>query len=202
MRSSSCWWLLWLLAACTWSCKSAQPEPVEQAPAVTPAPQAQPVLARSDIPKEWAKGPSPDPVGYPKPGWSKQTLDDTLPLCVFSDAEAREAAQFIEQVKSPKLAANHSLVFGAFAPHCINEACDDLATLQCSVRREGTTLTVTAHYWAYHKEGSSCSEECAEITAACETPPLEPGKYTVRYGNETYSLQVPSRLRAPCLNQH
>ena len=200
MRFDRCRLWVSVLATLVCCCNVSRPELAEQQAAVAPAPQPQPLVQRSDIPVEWTHGPSTDPVGYPKQGWSKQAVHDTLPLCVFSDVDQREAAQFVDQVKAQKLAANHSVVFGAFAPHCINEACDDLATLQCSVRREGQKLTVTARYWAYHKEGSSCTDQCREVTASCETPELEPGTYSVSYGAETYALQIPSRLRAPCLN--
>jgi hypothetical protein len=137
-------------------------------------------------------------VGYPKEGWSKVKLQDTLPLCVFGDVLEREKAKFPDQVKKQELKAGHTVVFGAYGPYCINPACDDMPTLQCAVERQGNTLTVLARYVGYHKDGATCTDGCTEVTAGCWTEKLEAGKYTVQYGDNTFSLQVPSVVRKPC----
>lgn len=203
--------VLGAVASCN---KSAPPEPAAaaQPAALTQQPSEQgastsstpaaptPSQAPAAPPPTAAKrGPSSDFVGYPKPGWSKLKLQDTLPLCVFADATAREQAPFLEQVKKQQLKANQSVVFGAFGPYCINEACDDLPSLQCVVDREGKTLKVRARYIGYHKDGTTCSDDCRQVTAGCETPKLEPGRYKVQYGDETYTLKIPSVMRSPCL---
>jgi hypothetical protein len=173
----------------------AQPAALEQAakpaePAPTPAPEAPP-----------PKGPSSDFIGYPKEGWSKLKLQDTLPLCVFENALERDKAKFVDQAKKQQLKANQPVVFGAFGPYCINPECDDLPTLQCLVDREGSTLKVQARYIGYHKDGASCSDDCKEVIAGCATPSLEPGKYTIQYGDNSYTLKIPSTLRSPCFKK-
>lgn len=90
------------------------------------------------------------------------------------------------------------MTFGTFPPGCVNPACDDMASMQCWVDREGSTLQVHSKYYGYHKEGSSCSEGCLEIVAGCDTPELEAGTYTVQYSKHSYELQIPSSLNKPC----
>ncbi|HET6335894.1 MAG TPA: hypothetical protein VFG30_21860 [Polyangiales bacterium] len=49
-----------------------------------------------------------------------------------------------------------------------------------------------------HKRGTACDTDCSPIVAGCETEALKPGKYTVKYGARSFSLQVPSTVREPC----
>jgi hypothetical protein len=186
-----------LTAAVGCTRKIPEPEPVPAQPAALSASTpGEPAPAPAPEPEK--KGPSEDFVGYPKEGWTKLKLNDTLPLCVFENALAREQAKFVDQVKPQKLKANQSVVFGAFGPYCINPQCDDLPTLQCMVDRKGSTLEVRARYIGYHKDGATCSDDCREVMAGCETPSLEPGKYTVQYGDKSYALKIPSTLRDAC----
>jgi hypothetical protein len=136
----------------------------------------------------------------PEPGWSKLELQDSVPLCVFSDYKERDKALFIEQVKKQTLRANATLTFGVFANGCLNKACDDKSMLQCWIEREGDTLIAHSRFASFHKDGSACTKDCLEVDAACETPALAPGKYTVRYGDKSFKLQIPSVVRSPCFN--
>jgi hypothetical protein len=126
-------------------------------------------------------------------------MRDTLPFCAFSSRAEREKAPLIERVKKQRLKANAPVVFGVFGPGCLNAACDERPTLQCWTEREGNDLIVHTRYSSLHKDGASCTEDCLELDVSCETPALEPGTYTVRHGDETRQLQIPSVLRAPCL---
>ncbi|MFM2415568.1 MAG: hypothetical protein RL385_291, partial [Pseudomonadota bacterium] len=49
------------------------------------------------------------------------------------------------------------------------------------------------------KDDSHCTENCREVIAGCETPPLEAGSYTVKYAAKTYPLSIPSTPKTPCL---
>jgi hypothetical protein len=199
---SSVLFVISLSAAVSCSRKVPEPEPVSAPPAaLTTSEPAQPAASTPPLPAAKPPGPSEDFVGYPKEGWSKLKLQDTLPLCVFSNAQERENAKVVEQAKKQQLKANQSVVFGAFGPYCINPQCDDLPTLQCSVKRDGSTLTVRANYIGYHKDGTTCSEDCGEVIAGCETPSLEPGKYTIQYGDNSYALKIPSTLKSPCFKK-
>jgi hypothetical protein len=148
-----------------------------------------------------APPPDPQPAARPatpRPGWSKVSLHDAVPICVFPGYAERELAPFVEQVQPHKLPAKSSVVFGAFAPWCVNEACDDLPSLQCAAELDGKTITVTTHYWGEHKDGASCTETCRRITAGCQTPELPAGSYSVRYAGSAFELRIPSTPRAPC----
>jgi hypothetical protein len=158
--------------------KSAPTEPAPAAP--TPA------VASSDGP------------GFPKPGWSKVVVEDKGTLCAVATYGEAYRARSIDKMHEQTLRAGSPFVFEAYSPACVNEACDQLPTLQCTVQREAMTLVVHTHYDAYHKDGTSCRDACRPFFASCETPELEAGKYSVRYGAKTYELKIPSSLRSPC----
>jgi hypothetical protein len=135
------------------------------------------------------------------PGSSKRALRDTLPICAFSSVLEREKAPHLANVKKQKLRANSAVVFGVFPPGCLNDACDARPNLQCWIDREGDTIVVNSRFSSIHKDGSSCTTECREVDSSCETEALAPGKYTVRHGDKSYKLQIPSVLRDPCFNR-
>jgi hypothetical protein len=142
----------------------------------------------------------PEPAEqWPRPGWHAVSVENDVPLCVFASHQARAQADFVEQAEKQKLRAGSSVVFGAFAGYCVNEACDDRPSLQCWVEREGKTLVVHSRYWGDRKDGAKCENvTCRPIIAGCETPPLEAGEYTVRHGDVRFQLRIPSELREPC----
>jgi len=195
---------MFLLSASV-SCSRKIPEPAAApAPpaALTADKPAEPQPAPEPEPQPEKKGPSEDFIGYPKEGWTKLKLNEQTPLCVFANELERYDAKFIEQVKKkPDLKAGKPVTFGSYGPHCINKACDDLPSLQCVVKRDGNTLNVIARYIAYHKDGATCTEDCAEVTAGCNTPELEAGKYTVQYGDQQYTLKIPSKPSEPCFKR-
>jgi hypothetical protein len=171
---------------------SAQPaEPPLPPAAAEPPPAPRPITV---------PGVLPDHIGYPKEGWSKVRLEDEVPICMFETDLERQDAGFPEKVKKkPKLKADAPLVFGAFAATCISDGCDDLASLQCWVDREGSTLVVHSRYSGYHKDGSRCGQPCRKVDAGCETPPLEAGTYTVKHGSKTTQLKIPGAVKSACL---
>ncbi|MET0386999.1 MAG: hypothetical protein ABW321_13620 [Polyangiales bacterium] len=195
-----------LVVGGAWSCKGASSEP--EAPAAAPAelsqgtpPAAEPTPA-VDQNLPFPTKPSPDAVGYPKAGWTKIISQDEVPLCVFSSYTEHEKAKLIEQVSPQKLVAKEPAFVGAYAPGCVNEQCDDLPSLQCWVDRgeDEHTLVVHSKYVRYHKDGSTCGDNCRTVTAACPTPALAAGKYTIKHGSQTFSLKIPSQLKDPCFH--
>jgi hypothetical protein len=182
----SCWML-----GCGHCGERAAPPAVDQAPALKQDEPVPPLPEKPDA--------GPQKGRFPQPGWSKVALDSQLPVCVFPGYEEHHRAQFIEQVEKQKLPAKETVVFGVYAGWCVNEACDGLPSLQCSVDREGNTLKLRSRYWGYRKDGSTCEGvPCRPVTAACETPELEPGVYTVQHGERSFELRIPSVLRSPC----
>jgi hypothetical protein len=193
------------LAGCGEGCACSGSEPVAQPGAPTPAPLTQPATEPPPQQPEPPAEPTAEAVPavdrLTKPGWSKVTVDEQVPICVFSNFVAHEEPKFLKDVKKQRLEADSTLVIGAFGPWCVNEGCDDLPSLQCSIERSGDILRVRTHYWGYRKDGSRCGGPCRQVTAGCETPKLEAGTYTIEHGTQTYKLKIPSTLKSPCFGK-
>jgi hypothetical protein len=197
------------LVAASVACRKPEPEPAP--------PPAQPAPLTAEKPVEQPAAPAPAPTSqnpyttepaptfdadhpWLGPGWGKLSLQDTLPICAFAGFNEREAALHIEQVKKQSLKADSTVVFGVYGPGCLNKECDARANLQCWVDLEGDTLHVHTRFSSFHKDGSTCTKDCLEVDAACETPALKAGKYTVQHGEKSYKLQIPSLVRQPCFD--
>ena len=184
-----------LLTACSLfagGCGKRVAEPEGRQTRSSPAPSA--ASAGSAAASAAPAGPAGD-----APPVDKVRIDDDVPLCVFSDYDERERAMLIENVHKVKVRAGSTVVMGAFAPGCINEACYAIPTLQCwidSATPDG--FVVHSHFSADHKRGTVCTKDCRRVTAGCETPVLKAGTYTVKYGKRTFSLRVPSVMKDPC----
>jgi hypothetical protein len=191
-----------LMASAGVGCRNSEPapEPAHTAPALDQPPSAAAPQLKTP-PPEVGTAFGDVPPAFPKPGWSSRRLRDALPLCVFSSQEEREKAPFIQDVHKQVLSANTKVVFGVFGPGCLNEACDARPMLQCWAEQDGHTLIVNSRFFSFHNDGSSCDSDCLEVDSSCDTPVLKPGKYTVRHGDKTYKLQIPSTLNDPCFSR-
>jgi hypothetical protein len=193
---------IFLAVACgLWACRSGEREPTRVKPveqravsAPTPPPQA---VVNAAAPAPAAAPASSDGA----PEWDTVRLEDEVPLCVFANYGERTKAPFLKDVRKQTLTADSRLVFGTFAPGCLNEACDAVPTLQCWVdsEPEPNTLVVHSRLSLKHKRGTACTKDCRPVMAGCETDVLKAGKYTVKYGMRAFSLRVPNVMRAPCL---
>jgi hypothetical protein len=194
-----------LAAACGLSaCNSAARElestrPVERRAVSVPSSPA------AGVPS--AVAPAPPASSDGRATWDKVKLEDDVPLCVFADPDQRDEAHFLKDVRKQTLRAKTKVTFGAFAPGCMSEVCDAIPSLQCWIEDPGKSpegdegphsLVVHSHFSFEHKPGSVCTTNCRSVTAGCDTPVLEAGKYTVKYGHRTFTLRVPSVLRTPC----
>jgi hypothetical protein len=134
--------------------------------------------------------------------WDTVKLEDEAPLCVFADHTERGNALFLQDVREQTLGADSRVVFGTFAPGCLNEACDSAPTHQCWVENEKpSTLIVHSRLIFEHRRGTVCTKDCHPVMAGCETEVLKAGTYTVKYGERTFSLRVPSVMRDPCFKR-
>jgi hypothetical protein len=179
-------------------------EPVAPAPAplAVTEPPPPPAPAPEPVADAAAEPATPAVDRLARPGWSKITLDEQVPICVFPGFVAHDQAKFLKDVKKQTLRADNPIVIGAFGPWCINEACDDLPSLQCFADRSGDTITVRTHFWGYRKDGSRCKGDvCRQVTAGCETPKLEAGTYKIQHGQRSYELKIPGTLRKPCFGK-
>jgi len=136
----------------------------------------------------------------PDPGWSPLSLQDELPICLFSSLEARAQAPYLKDVKPQKLRADSPITFGVYGPGCLNEACDDRPTLQCWVELPGSnTIIVHSRFSSFHKDGAQCTEDCMDLDTACwSLDPLKAGTYTVQHGTKRYKVKLPSKVSDPC----
>lgn len=169
-----------------------------------------PVAAKHAAPSVRTKEPESATVRAPvprveqsyerKPGWGPVSREDELPICVFADAAAQLRATSVEHITKQTLRAKAKLTLGMYPDWCVNEACDQVPSLQCSVERVGASLIVHSKYWGDRRLGSSCEEMvCRPVAASCETPELEAGVYRLVYGSNSLELRLPGRLRNPCL---
>jgi hypothetical protein len=185
---------LLLMAACALgACRRIQ---LEVEPAPPPSPQSAPSSPAPSNPP-----PASEPPAFPKEGWSELRRRDDLPICLFSSIQERIKAPFLQDAKTQKLPADTQLQFGVYPAGCLNQDCDARPMLQCWVKQEGNTLHVSTRFFAFHKEGSSCTQDCMDVDTSCPTPELKPGKYTVQHGDKSYKLQIPSTLKDPCWNR-
>lgn len=128
-------------------------------------------------------------------------MKDETKFCVFANKLERETSMLIDKVKKQTLQADMPVTFGAFGPWCLNKECDALPNLQCWVEVEAdNTLVLSTRFSSFHKEGSTCTKGCLPIDASCDTPALAKGTYTIKHGDKTYKLQIPSTVKQPCLN--
>jgi hypothetical protein len=164
----------------------------------SPPPKASAIpaaLSKSGTPSAEQKPENPFEL---KPGWSKFTMENEIPICVFPSEEERYKAKFIEQVQQMPLPANAPITIGSYAPMCMSTECYDLPLMECWITREGKTLNVHTRFIAHHKDGATCSENCKSVTAGCNTPKLEPGTYTIKHGQKSFQLHIPSTPRKMC----
>jgi hypothetical protein len=193
-----------LLVVSPCACRRAPPEP-EPAP-VSPAAEAIQKAEPSAVPAASASPAAIDQHvedrAYLGPGWSKLSLEDSLPICVFPNTVEREAAQLFPLAKKKKqtLKADSTVTFGVFPPWCLDGACDALPNLQCWTElQDGNTIVVHSRFFSFHKDHATCTHDCMEVDTSCDTPVLPAGKYSVRHGDQMYRLKLPSVMRDPCL---
>ena len=191
-----------LVAACgLWACSSCERERPSAKPAGQDAVSApdSPTPGAVNAAARVAAAASPDGATE----WDKVKLEDEVPLCVFSDHTERGNTLFLQDVREQTLSADSRVVFGTFGIG-VPERGMRLrpATQQCWVdSEEPSTLVVHSRLSFEHKRGTVCTKDCHPVVAGCETDVLKAGTYTVKYGDLTFSLRVPSVLRDPCLKR-
>lgn len=70
----------------------------------------------------------------------------------------------------------------------------------CTVTREGDGLAIAASAIVTRGNQMACTPAyCREVTVVCETGPLDPGVYSVRYGERSLQLTLPHTGAIPCV---
>ena len=195
-------WSLAIFACGLWSCSKEAPEPVLEKPvtevvALADAAASSASSALAEVASATDAGATP--AGPDAEGFSKLSLVDRVPVCLFPSHKEHEKNPVFAKVKKQTLLADSKVVVGAFAPWCVNEKCDDVPTLQCWIDQEGNTLTVNTRYTAKRKKGTHCSEPCRPVAAGCPSEDLPKGSYVLKYGEKTLEFKVPGAVRAPCI---
>ena len=76
--------------------------------------------------------------------------------------------------------------------------CGDNLEMGCTVELDGDELIVESTF-TYEESRQPCDLACQFISSNCQTSdPVPAGSYTIRYGDRTATLEVPSEGEAPC----
>lgn len=137
----------------------------------------------------------------PAPVWTPFARRDDVPICLFARYEDWGAdAQYLRDAKQKvTLKAGAPLYFGAYGPGCADPECVRKVTLQCWADVEGKSITVNTRYSGERQLEHACTDNCQAHTAACETPPLPAGKYTLKHGAQQRTIRVPGVVDPACL---
>ncbi len=94
--------------------------------------------------------------------------------------------------------ANADLSLTVIIDECIS-ACAKDTEATCDARLQGDEIIVHSEgQWSDSK--GACIAVCGSLEAECVVEDLPPGEYTVRHGDEAWSLVLPSDLDRPCLD--
>lgn len=204
------WSLLFLLAVCACSKTDTSVAPRESPQKLQPsakaarlaeavdAGQAAPPSAAQAVEAAVDAG---APTAAAEPGqWTHFSVRNEVPLCVFADYDQYGKAPFLKDVRrTVKLKAHEPVVFGLYITGCASKECILRPGMQCWAEVEGQSITVESRYNGEQNNGVKCTKDCESLTAACDTPNLPPGTYTLHYGGVTTKIKVPGTLRPACL---
>jgi hypothetical protein len=86
---------------------------------------------------------------------------------------------------------------------CLSSSCSSEREGTCDVAVTGDHIVISGHgsYVDESGPGRSCTDDCINIEATCEVPALDEGTYTVAYGDDEISLEIPSLTGAYCIPQ-
>jgi hypothetical protein len=192
-----------LLCALAWGCsQGSKSQQAAREQAQDPAASASPLgvrdASRESEPVDSAAGsaaPAED-AGLP---WTAFARSDDVPICVFARYADWGKAQFLKDAKAKvSLKPGKELHFGTYVPGCASRECVRKVTLQCWVDVAGTALTMHTRFSGDERVGSTCSEGCEAMTAACNTPALPAGTYTLTHGDRTHTIRIPGVLHPAC----
>jgi hypothetical protein len=122
-------------------------------------------------------------------------FEDQGEVCLFSRAVAGDSLQDQFWPWRNDSTAFHSgdvVLVRVVFDDCIS-ACSQEREASCTVTRDGTEITLHSrgHYEKDTGPGS-CTSNCKTLVADCTIGPLPDGSYTVRHGEQTYQLGIPS----------
>lgn len=75
---------------------------------------------------------------------------------------------------------------------CYSSGCSKLASSQCTLARDGSTLVLTSQASVEHGGGpGSCGDDCKRYSSECSLVGLPPGSYTLHHGNFQTAIELP-----------
>jgi len=93
--------------------------------------------------------------------------------------------------------ASADLVLTVRLDECIS-ACARDTEASCDARLDGDEIVVHSEgHWSDSNE--TCIAVCASLEAECVLEDVAPGEYTVRHGEESWPLVLPSEIEGECL---
>jgi len=136
----------------------------------------------------------------PTGGWERFEREDDVPYCLFARYEDWSAAQYVKDAK-PKttLKADEELHIGVYAPRCAHPDCTRMVNMQCWADVVGTTITLHSRYNGQHFPANTCTKDCEPDTAACNTPALPAGTYTIVHGEHKKTIRIPGVVKPSCV---
>ncbi|MCA9636948.1 MAG: hypothetical protein KC420_13055 [Myxococcales bacterium] len=136
------------------------------------------------------------PVGACVGGESVDRADED-PLCVLPEAPSGLFQYPHEGAPSVSYAADAPLHV-AVDHGCIG--CKRDLQHGCEVTINGAEIVVTSSI-AYEVPGGACDASCELVTSTCASAgPVAAGEYTVRYGDLSAALVIPSDAPATCID--
>lgn len=204
------WSLLVLFAVCACSKSDTSVAPRESPEKLRPSAAAAPLLEPADAgqaaPESAPQVVEPPADAGPLPAaaaaaeWTHFSLKNEVPLCVLADMAQYDKAPFLKDVKrTVKTRAHVPLVLAVYGPGCAGAECVRGAGMQCWAEVDGQSITVQSRYNGEQHVGVTCTKDCESVMAACDTPNLLPGTYTLQYGDTTTTIKVPGTLRPACI---
>jgi len=208
------WSLLFLFAVCACSKTDTSVAPRESPEKLRPSAAAAPLLEPADA-GQAAPESAPQVVEPPLVAgaadagaapaaaaveWTHFAVKNELPLCVLANYEEYHKTNFLKDVKrTVKTRAHVPIVFGVYGPDCASQECVGRPGMQCWAEVDGQSITVESRYNGERRVGKTCTKDCESVMAACDTPNLLPGTYTLHYGDTTTTIKVPGTLRPACI---
>jgi len=166
-------------------------------PPSAPSEKAAPVL-RSDVNSVTRDAGAADAAA----AWTQFSRRDDVPLCLFARYADWGQAQLVGDAKQQvSLKARRPLYFGEYVPGRADPECVRRVTLQCWADVEGTSITVHTRLSGEQQAAHPCANNCKPSTAACETPPLKAGVYTITHGAQQRTIRIPGAVQPACLQE-
>lgn len=131
--------------------------------------------------------------------WTPFSRQNDVPICLFARYADWGNAQLLADAKQKvSLKAGRPLYFGAYVPGCADPACIRRVTLQCWAEVEGRSITLQTRFSGEQQPEQSCTKDCQPATAACETPKLKAGTYTLTHGAQQRTIRIPGLQEPAC----